>query len=184
MTPGYSAERDHLTYDATKGGFTSNVDVTLADSSVVTAGQTIPYDASKGLTVTSNGVSATISGAPSDKDEFDITPNKGGTSDGSNALAMANLVSAKSMNSGTDTLTSSYANYVNQIGNDTNQMKSASTSQTALLTQVTTAQQSVSGVNLNEEAANLMQYQQLYQANSKVIQTASTLFQTLLGIFN
>ena len=184
VTPGYTASAISLTYDATKGGFTSNVDVTLADSSVVTAGQTIPYDASKGLTVTSNGVSATISGAPSDKDEFDITPNKGGTSDGSNALAMANLVSAKSMNSGTDTLTSSYANYVNQIGNDTNQMKSASTSQTALLTQVTTAQQSVSGVNLNEEAANLMQYQQLYQANSKVIQTASTLFQTLLGIFN
>ena len=46
------------------------------------------------------------------------------------------------------------------------------------------AQQSVQGVNLNEEAANLIQYQQLYQANSKVIQTASTLFQTLLGIFN
>ena len=55
---------------------------------------------------------------------------------------------------------------------------------TAVLTQATTAQQSVSGVNLNEEAANLIQYQQLYQANSKVIQTASTLFSTLLGIFN
>jgi flagellar hook-associated protein 1 FlgK len=88
------------------------------------------------------------------------------------------------MNGGTDTLTSSYANYVNQIGNDTNQLKSSSTAQTALLNQATSAQQAVSGVNLNEEAANLMQYQQLYQANSKVIQTASSLFQTLLGIFN
>lgn len=51
------------------------------------------------------------------------------------------------------------------------------------MTQITTAQQSVSGVNINEEAANLLQYQQLYQANSKVIQTAQTLFQTILGIF-
>jgi flagellar hook-associated protein 1 FlgK len=97
---------------------------------------------------------------------------------------MSNLITTKSMNGGTDTLTSSYANYVNQIGNDTNQLKSSSTAQTALLNQATSAQQAVSGVNLNEEAANLMQYQQLYQANSKVIQTASSLFQTLLGIFN
>ena len=71
-----------------------------------------------------------------------------------------------------------------QIGNQTNQLKATSSSQTALLNQATSAQQSVQGVNLNEEAANLIQYQQLYQANSKVIQTASTLFQTLLGIFN
>lgn len=184
VVAGYTASAISLSYDSTKGGFTSNVDVTLADSSVITAGQTIPYDSSKGLTVTSNGVTATITGAPSDKDAFNLAPNKGGTSDGSNALAMSNLVTTKSMNGGTDTLTGAYATYVNQIGNDTNQMKSSSTSQTALLNQVTAAQQSVSGVNLNEEAANLMQYQQLYQANSKVIQTASSLFQTLLGIFN
>jgi flagellar hook-associated protein 1 FlgK len=88
------------------------------------------------------------------------------------------------MNNGTDTLTSAYANYVNGIGNTTDQLQTSSTSQTAVLNQVTSAQQSVSGVNLNEEAANLIQYQQLYQANSKVIQTASTLFQTLLGIFS
>ena len=69
------------------------------------------------------------------------------------------------------------------IGNQTNQIQTSSTAQASLVTQITTAQQSVSGVNINEEAANLLQYQQLYQANSKVIQTAQTLFQTLLGIF-
>jgi flagellar hook-associated protein 1 FlgK len=119
-----------------------------------------------------------------DKDAFNLAPNKGGTSDGSNALAMANLVSAKSLSGGTETLTSSYASYINTIGNTTNQLKATSTAQTALLTQATSAQQSVQGVNLNEEAANLIQYQQLYQANSKVIQTAATLFQSLLGMFN
>ncbi|GAB5098757.1 flagellar hook-associated protein FlgK [Caballeronia sp. LP006] len=171
-----------LTYNSTAGGFTSNVAVTVGTTNYP-ANTTIPYDSSKGLTVTSNGISATISGKPANTDVFNINPNTGGTSDGSNALTMSNLVSTKSMN-GTDTLTNSYANYVNQIGNQTNQLKSTSSSQTALLSQATSAQQSVQGVNLNEEAANLMQYQQLYQANSKVIQTASTLFQTLLGIFN
>jgi flagellar hook-associated protein 1 FlgK len=172
-----------LTYDSAASGFTSNVDVTV-NGTTYAANSTIPYDSSKGLTVTSNGISATISGKPADNDAFTIAPNKGGTSDGSNALAMAKLVSAKSLDGGSETLTNSYAAYVNTIGNQTNQLKATSSSQTALLNQATTAQQSVQGVNLNEEAANLIQYQQLYQANSKVIQTASSLFQTLLGIFN
>ncbi|WP_248320704.1 MULTISPECIES: flagellar hook-associated protein FlgK [unclassified Caballeronia] len=184
VAAGYSMPSNiSLTYDKAAGGFTSNVDVTV-NGTAYTANSTIPYDASKGLTITSNGVSATLSGVPADKDVFNIAANKGGTSDGSNALAMANLVSAKSLNGGTDTLTGSYASYVNDIGNQANQLKATSSSQTALLNQATAAQQSVQGVNLNEEAANLIQYQQLYQANSKVIQTASSLFQTLLGIFN
>lgn len=172
-----------LTYSASAGGFTSTVPVTVGTTTYA-PNTTIPYDPSQGLTVGSNNISATISGTPKDGDTFTIAWNKSGTSDGSNALAMSNLVSAKSLNGGTDTLTSSYANYVNTIGNQTNQLKATSSAQTALLSQATTAQQSVQGVNLNEEAANLIQYQQLYQANSKVIQTASTLFQSLLGMFN
>jgi len=97
---------------------------------------------------------------------------------------MSNIVSAQTLNGGTTTLTTAYANYVNTVGNTTNSVNASNTTQTALVTQITSAQQSVSGVNINEEAANLLQYQQLYQANSKVIQTASTLFQTILGIFS
>jgi flagellar hook-associated protein 1 FlgK len=186
ITTGYSIPTDiTLKFNATASTMTSNVDITLPDSTVVKAGTAFPYDPTKGLTVSNGaGVSATINGTPATGDSFTIAANTGGTSDGSNALAMANLGTAKSMNGGTDTLTSSYANFVNQIGNQTNALKASSTSATAVLNQATSAQQSVSGVNLNEEAANLIQYQQLYQANSKVIQTASSLFQTLLGIFN
>ena len=184
VASGYTMTSDiELTYDSTAGAFTSTQQVSVGN--VTYAPNTpIPYDASQGMTVQANGISATISGTPKNGDVFDIKQNKGGTSDGSNALAMSNLVSAKTINGGTDTLTSSYANYVNTIGNQTNQLKATSSAQTALLSQATTAQQSVQGVNLNEEAANLIQYQQLYQANSKVIQTAATLFQSLLGMFN
>ncbi|WP_174363958.1 flagellar hook-associated protein FlgK [uncultured Caballeronia sp.] len=186
VTAGYSIPSSiTLTYDATAKTMTSNVEITLPDNTKVPAGTAFAYDPTKGLTVSNGaGVSATLNGTPSTGDSFTIAANTGGTSDGSNALAMANIGTAKSMNGGTDTLTSSYANFVNQIGNQTNALKSSSTSATAVLNQATSAQQSVSGVNLNEEAANLIQYQQLYQANSKVIQTASSLFQTLLGIFN
>jgi len=186
VTAGYSIPSSMtLTYNATAQQLTSNLPVTLLSGTIVPAGTAFAYNPAQGLTISNGtGVSATISGTPANADTFTIAANTGGSSDGSNALAMANLGTAKSLNGGTDSLTSAYANYVNQIGNETNNLQSSSTSATAVLTQATSAQQSVSGVNLNEEAANLIQYQQLYQADSKVIQTASTIFTTLLGIFN
>ena len=149
----------------------------------------VEYDPSQGATIAItnpdgtdlSGVSFTLSGQPSDGDQFTLASNVGGTSDGTNALALSNLASSTALSS--DTLTSAYANYVNGVGNTMGQLKSSSASQTSLVTQLTSSQQSVQGVNLDEEAANLLQYQQLYQANSKVIQTAASLFQTLLGIF-
>jgi flagellar hook-associated protein 1 len=187
-----------LTYNSTTqtlSGFPVGTTVTVGSGAPVTiaAGPpatTVPYTAGSTITINStpptsgvNGVSFTISGTPGNGDTFTIAPNTGGTSDGSNATAMSNLVSNPVLQNGTVTLTSAYANYVNTIGNAASSLQASSTSQTALVTQITSAQQSVSGVNLDEEAANLLQYQQLYQANSKVIQTAETLFQTLIGIF-
>jgi flagellar hook-associated protein 1 FlgK len=201
VTTGYTMPNatTKLTYDGTGlSGFPtgSMVTVTAGTPPTSTTYDTattpdVPYSAASGATLTinnatagsMNGVTVTISGAPAAGDTFSIGPNTGATNDGSNALALSNLSNVKSMSGGTLTLVGAYANYVNQVGNQTNQIQTSSTAQTAVVTQITTAQQSVSGVNLNEEAANLLQYQQLYQANSKVIQTAQTLFQTLIGIF-
>ncbi|WP_013589926.1 flagellar hook-associated protein FlgK [Paraburkholderia phenoliruptrix] len=199
VTAGYTmpSSTTTLTYNGTGlTGFPVGSTVTVAGSpattySITSATTVVPYSSSTGASLTinntsagqMNNVSVTISGVPAAGDKFTIGPNTGANNDGRNALALSNLSTAKSMNGGTVTLTGAYANYVNEIGNQTNQIQTASTAQASLVTQITTAQQSVSGVNINEEAANLLQYQQLYQANSKVIQTAQTLFQTLLGIF-
>ena len=130
-----------------------------------------------------NNVTVTISGAPDDGDTFSIGPNTGAANDGRNAQLLSNLTNATVLSGGPSTLTGAFADYVNGIGNQTVAVQTAASGQAALVTQITNAQQSVSGVNINEEAANLLQYQQLYQANSKVIQTAQSLFQTLIGIF-
>jgi len=199
VTAGYTmpSSATTLTYNATGlTGFPVGSTVTVAGSPATTypitsATTVVPYSSSTGATLTinnttagqMNNVSVTISGVPAAGDKFTIGPNTGANNDGRNALALSNLSTAKSMNGGTVTLTGAYANYVNDVGNQTNQIQTSSKAQASLVTQITTAQQSVSGVNINEEAANLLQYQQLYQANSKVIQTAQTLFQTLLGIF-
>ncbi|KVH51407.1 flagellar hook-associated protein FlgK [Burkholderia diffusa] len=200
VSAGYQVPTTKLTYDAaTKSlsGFPVGTTVTIPGTpptsvTINNPTDSVPYDPSTGAAMTMsgtaagalNGVTVTLSGTPSDGDSFTIGPYAGGTSDGSNALALSQLVNAKTLGGGTTTLTGAYANYVNNIGNTASQLKSSSTAQTALVGQITSAQQSVSGVNQNEEAANLMQYQQLYQANAKVIQTASSLFQTVLGLFS
>ncbi|MFM0549868.1 flagellar hook-associated protein FlgK [Paraburkholderia sediminicola] len=199
VTAGYTMPNSTttLSYDGTGlSGFPVGSTVTVAGSpattySIISAATVVPYSSATGASLTinnatagqMNNVSVTISGAPAAGDKFTIGPNTGANNDGRNALALSNLSTAKSLSGGTVTLTGAYANYVNNIGNQTNQIQTSSTAQSSLVTQITTAQQSVSGVNINEEAANLLQYQQLYQANSKVIQTAQTLFQTILGIF-
>ena len=71
---------------------------------------------------------------------------------------------------------------VSMIGTKTQQIDVASHAQNTLVDQATQAQQSLSGVNLDEEAANLLRYQQAYQASGKVIQIASALFQTILDL--
>ncbi|WP_109483769.1 flagellar hook-associated protein FlgK [Paraburkholderia sp. C35] len=199
VTSGYTlpTSTTTLTYNSATGsisGFPVGSTVTIAGTpptsyTIAATTDPVPYNPAMGssMTITGstiNNVSLQITGTPANGDTFTIAPNPAGGKDGRNAQAMSDIVTTKSMGNGTLTLTDSYANYVNDIGNQTNQVKTSSTAQTSLVTQITTAQQAVSGVNINEEAANLLQYQQLYQANSKVIQTAQTLFQTILGIFN
>ncbi|QCP47801.1 flagellar hook-associated protein FlgK [Trinickia violacea] len=186
VSSGYSlASTITLTYNSATGTLSgvpigSSVSINSGAASTNTTG-TVAYTSGNSISI--NGVAFTISGTPANGDTFKIAPNTGGTNDGSNALAMSNLVSNSVLSNGTATLTGAYANYVNNIGNAASTLQSASKTQSALVTQITSAQQSVSGVNLDEEASHLMQYQQLYQANSKVIQTANSMFQTLLGIF-
>jgi len=70
------------------------------------------------------------------------------------------------------------------VGNKTNELNVSSTATGNLLTGLVQAQQSESGVNLDEEATNLLRYQQAYQAAGKVMQIASQLFNTLLTLGN
>ena len=75
-----------------------------------------------------------------------------------------------------------YAAFVNDVGNKTASAEISSVAQTSLLKQAVAAREAVSGVNRDEEAAKLIEYQQAYQASAKVIEIASNLFDTLLSI--
>lgn len=177
-----SAGSVDATYPATPLGAT----VTLTYNSVTNElsgfpdGSTVSYTA--GASLSFDGITVSISGAPSNGDTFTIGKNMGGVSDGSNALLLGALQNRKTMGNGTATFNEAYGQLVSAVGNKARQVQIAHTAQTSLTTQIRAVQQSVSGVNQDEETANLLMFQQMYQANAKVIQTASTMFDAVLGI--
>lgn len=106
-----------------------------------------------------------------------------GTGDNRNALAMLELQNSTIVG-GNATLSQSYAALVSEVGNRSSIVKVNQISQQSLTEQISAMQQSVSGVNMDEELANLIRYQQYYQANARVIDVASTVLDTLLGLRN
>jgi len=81
-------------------------------------------------------------------------------------------------------LGNSVADMVTDVGGQVNTWTNAQKADTAVLQNLTDQRNQVSGVNLDEEAANLLKYQQLYSASSKVLQTGNQLFNTLISIMN
>lgn len=146
----------------------------------VSTGGTFAYTA--GQAVTLGSVTVTLSGTPADGDTFTIGPNTGGVSDNRNALLLNQLQDAKLLAGGTANLQSAYSQIVSQVGNKAREVQVTAAATESLLDQATASQQSLSGVNLDEEAANLLRYQQAYQAASKVMQIASKLFDEILAI--
>ncbi|MDT8363601.1 MAG: flagellar hook-associated protein FlgK [Nitrosomonas sp.] len=144
--------------------------------------------AATGLTYTSgddisfNGLTVQISGEPAAGDTFKIEANTSGVADNRNALLLAGLQTKNTLLNDTASLQSGYARLVSQIGNKTRELEVMNTAQANLLAQTDQSLQSLSGVNLEEEAANLLRYQQAFQASSKVIEVSNSLFDTLLRI--
>ncbi|QKH39314.1 flagellar hook-associated protein FlgK [Achromobacter pestifer] len=150
------------------------------------------------------GVSLTISAPPQAGDKWSLAPTRDaardisvlisdpykvaaadgdkGDANGKNALKLAQLQNGKMLANGTMSVNDMFAQVVNTVGVQTAQVKSAAIAQANLITQKVAAQQGVSGVNLNEEYVNLSQYQEQYQASARIIDVASTMFDTLLGL--
>ncbi|HUX30031.1 MAG TPA: flagellar hook-associated protein FlgK [Thiobacillus sp.] len=145
-------------------------------------GDPIGVSYTPGETITYNGWSVTISGAPADTDTFTVGPNTGGVGDNRNALLLGALQTANTMNGGTTTYQGAYSQIVSQIGNKTRELEVTSSAAGNLLSEANLSLQSESGVNLDEEAANLLRYQQAYQAAGKVMQAASEMFDVLLSL--
>jgi len=181
-----------VSYDGTNWTATRLSDNTKSTVTVDATAKTLSFD----------GLSVAYDQLPASKDSFTIKPvssvvsgmsvlvteesklaaasSTGGASNNENVQKLLGLQTANVIN-GKSTLTQGYASLVAQVGNKASTLETTSKTQTAVVTQLTNQQQSVSGVNLDEEYSNLTRYQQYYMANAQVLQTASTIFQSLIG---
>lgn len=128
-----------------------------------------------------HGYSFSISGTPAAGDEFSTEYNTGGIGDNRNALLMANVANMRVMEGGRTTINEGYSNLISSVATHTRQSELNMDAQQGVLRNVSATRESISGVNLDEEAANLVRYQQAYQAAAQVITVANTLFDTLLN---
>lgn len=173
----------------------------------IPGGTTTPLAGLPGTPATFGGVTFTISsGVATAGDSWIIQPTRNGaanlevaitdpakiaaagpgagSANGDNALIMAKLRTDKTMGNGSMSLNEAFSQIISKVGVQTQQNITAQKAQDALIQQNYSAQQAVSGVNLNEESMNLDRYQEQFRAASRMIDVSSTLFDTLLGLRN
>jgi len=129
------------------------------------------------------GIQANIIGSPESGDRFELDFNSDAASDNRNALLMSGLRNEKVIGGEAATLNTSYSSLIETVGIKANSAAENYQSAKTVLEQTTNLRDSVSGVNLDEEAANLIRYEQLYTANARVINVARELFDQLLNSF-
>ncbi|HCL17249.1 flagellar hook-associated protein FlgK [Stutzerimonas stutzeri] len=161
--------------------------------STVTAGQTNTLN----LTLTTGtapneqqySFEFTLSGRPAAGDTFTFNYNQSGVSDNRNALKLVDLQSKQTVGvtagiAGSGfSFTDGYGELVERVGTLTAQARMDSEATGAILKQATDNRDSLSAVNLDEEAANLIKFEQYYNASAQIIQVARSLFDTLISIF-
>ena len=164
--------------------FTSNTDYTIVDT------QTNTVLAKRSLVVDPNaptpslsyrGLSLAFSTAPKTGDVFSIDGNSDGIGNNEAMLQLVALEDAEIMPGGL-TLSEAYIERVNQVGNVARQASIAEQALSVVYQQAQEARDGISGVSLDEEASALVRFQQAYQANAKVMQTAMDLFQSILQV--
>lgn len=148
-------------------------------------------DANGAAIVDGNGVQKTfsfqmeVSGAPKKNDSYTVSLTSSASSDNRNGLSLLELQNKQTVDVGSTTkgvsLTDAYGKLVESVGAKTKQAQMDSSATTAILTQAKASRDSLSGVQLDEEAGNLVKYQQYYTASSQIIKAAQEIFNTLIS---
>lgn len=140
-----------------------------------------PFTYEDGTPISVNGSQFAISGVPRTGDRFTLEANTGASGDNRNGQLLADVQSVGLLDGGAVSISDSYSQLVAGVGTATRQVQANFDAQQVVLNNVEDTLQANSGVNLDEEAANLIRYQQAYQAAAQVIGVVNTLFDSLLA---
>ena len=128
------------------------------------------------------GYEITMTGIPDEGDEYQVNFNSNAVSDNRNGNLLSNIQNLEIIEDDM-TLSEGYGRLVEEVGSITARAQINAESAKTLLDFSEASVQSVSGVNLDEEAAKLIQYELGYNAAAQVITVARDIFSTLIGIF-
>lgn len=149
----------------------------VTDGAVIAAG--VAY--TNNMTYSANGWEINFQGTPQANDQFTVEANFGGSGDNRNALDLSRLQTTDYFNNGSNNYQEAYSVVVGRVGSVTHSAEVDRDAQGALLQQAEERRSQIAGVNLDEEAADLVKYQQAYEAAARVLSTAQTLFDTLIN---
>ncbi|MFI8383495.1 flagellar hook-associated protein FlgK [Pseudomonas sp. NPDC079086] len=181
---------------ATQGYDVVDVNGNVIDTGVIVPGQnntltiTVPATAGPPAVPVPFDYEVTISGRPQGGDNFSVSFNTNGVSDNRNALKLIDLQNRTTIGINPlapattgSSFTDAYGDLVERVGTLTSQARVDGEATGAILKQATDNRDSISAVNLDEEAAKLIQFEQYYQASAQIIQVARSLFDTLINTF-
>jgi flagellar hook-associated protein 1 FlgK len=181
---GAAAISSGTVLDSTNPNLLSPVTIAFTSPTTYTINGGAPNAYTSGGNIALNGWQVQISGAPANGDTFSVTSNAGGTGDNRNALIAANAQNVGVLQNGTTSISGGVSALVTGLGSQAQQINTARTAQAAVNAQALTSVQSTSGVNLDEEAASLLQWQQSYQAAAHALAVGNSLFTTLIDSVN
>ena len=147
----------------------------------VTTGASTTGTYSSGTPIAFGNQQLTLTGTPAANDSFKVSPNNAAnTGDNSNVIAMISSLAAKSLDGGTTSVSAAATNLVSQIGVLTQQAQNNAGAQKTVNQEATTARSNATGVNLDQQAADMLRYQQAYQAMAQVISMSNQMFTSLI----
>ncbi len=167
--------------DGTNAQLRSTVSIQFLTATTYSVNGAGAFTYTGGGNIDVNGWRVQINGTPVAGDTFSVGDNTSGSGDNRNALALADVLNRPILNGGTASLNASVGQFISDIGVKTNQAQVGRDAQQIVRDESVDSLASLSGVNLDEEAAKLVQYQAAYQAMAQVIATANKMFETLLS---
>lgn len=168
--------------DVTNPNLLVPVTITFIDPATYSVNGAGSFAYTDGTPIEINGWRVSVSGQPAAGDTFTVTSNVGGVGDNRNAVALSDAFDGGIFSGGTVSVRERFESLVSQVATETRRSGINLTAQNAITERSLVDQLSVSGVNLDEEAANMLRFQQAYQAMAQMIGVADVLFQTILSV--
>lgn len=159
----------------------AQVDIVFTSATTYTLNGGPAQTYTPGSNIDFNGWRVAINGAPATGDSFTVRTNAGAVGDNRNAFALADAMRAGVLESGTVSVSTAVERMTGELGLQTRSAQINRDAAAVINESDFATRDSISGVNLDEEAANMLRYQQAYAASAQIIAVANSLFDTLLN---